>query len=375
MIHLNRPGYAHLRPTMVACLGLILVLASCKEKTDTSPRHKDIVDAVFASGNIMTKDQYKVIANADGYLEHAYVSEGDTVNRDALLFRLAGQVQQTQVQNAKDNYRYALTNAAPQSPQVEQLGLQIRQAREKYEVDSTNYRRYERLLPTRAVAQVDYDNARLNMQASSNNLAVLEKNLADLQHTLTLNTDNARAQLKIQSQNNDYFLLAAVAPGVVMNVYKRKGELVRKGDVVADLSAGKIYAKLLIAEDDIGKVQLNQTVLIALNTDKDTVYKASVTKIYPSFDDSDQSFVAEAFFTGGVPAALKDGTQLQANIVIGEHKNALVIPTIYLENGDKVVLKDGHKEVPVRTGIRNLDYTEILDGLSENQIIVLPKRN
>ena len=353
---------------------LIVGLVSCKRGTETQAERRNIVDAVFASGDIEKKDQYKVIANADGYLKAAYVSEGDTVSKGELLFRLDGNVQQTQVLNARDNYHYAVSNYDPHSPQLEQLNLQIGQAQIKYTLDSTNFRRYERLLPGHAVAQVDYDNAQLTMQASASTLQQLEKNRADLLRNLSQSKDNAQAQLRIQNQNNDYYELPAATNGVVLTVNKRAGELVRKGDVLAEVGAGRIYIKLFIAEDDIRQVAVDQRVLVSLNTDKARVYDARITKIYPSFDDSNQSFIAEAAFESGYPLGLRDGTQLQANIVIGEKKDVLVIPTIYLETGDKVILKDGHKEVPVKTGIRNLDYTEVVEGLTEGSTIILPKR-
>lgn len=371
----TRPGRPSvLRAGGAPALCALLALSSCTRTESTHPQRRDIVDAVFASGDIETKDGYKVIANADGYLQTAYVSEGDTVGEGRTLFRLDGRTQLTQVANAGDNYRYARTNNEPGSPQLGQLTSQIAQAVEKYRVDSTNFRRYERLLPTQAVARVDYDNALLAMRNSATSLEVLRKNKADLERNLSLGVDNARAQLRIQQLGNDYYQVAAVRPGVVLTVNKRAGELVRKGDVLATVAAGRVYAKLFIAEDDIRQAQTGQAVLITLNTDKDRVYKATLTKIYPSFDDSDQAFIAEAVFTGGAPQGLKDGTQLQSNIIIAEKKAVLVIPTVYLEPGDRVILREGHKDVAVRTGIRNLDYTEILDGLSDQDEILLPKR-
>jgi multidrug resistance efflux pump len=360
---------------LYGCL-LICLVAACRDKTQISPEKRNIVDAVFANGNIDTKQGYKVIANTDGYLSMAYVTEGDSIRSGQTLFRIAGEIQQTQVLNAKDNYVYALTNKALNSPQLEQLELQIRQAQEKYKVDSINFQRYERLLPTKAVARIDYDNAKLTMQASETNLNVLEKNKADLQKTLALNTDNAQAQLRIQKENDKYYLLTAQTNGIVLSVSKRAGELVRKGDVLAGVSAGHMYIKLFIAEDDIDRVSVGQSVLVSLNTEKTKVYSAILTKVYPSFDSSDQSFIAEADFSGQQqPGAggLKDGTQLQANIIINQRDSVLVIPTLYLEPGDKVILAEGLKEVPVKTGIRNLDYTEILEGLTTADHIVLPK--
>jgi macrolide-specific efflux system membrane fusion protein len=348
----------------------LLTAVACKKQQETTPVRRDIVDAVFASGDAETKDRYNVIANVDGYLLKAYVSEGDTIKTNQPLFRLEGQVQKTEVLNAHDNYRFAESNAQQGSPQIQQLTLQIAQAAEKFKVDSANYERYKRLLPSHAVAKVDYDNALLTMQNSATNLRVLEQNKADLERNLAQNTDNARAQLRIQQHTDDFYQLGATRPGVVLTVPKREGELIRKGDVIGTIGSGRVIAKLYIAEDDIGRVVLGQQVLLTLNTNKDSVFRATLSKIYPSFDNTDQSFIAEAIFNDGPPGNLRDGTQLQANIIIGEKKGVLVIPTMYLEPGDKVLLKDGHKEVHVRTGIRNLDYTEILDGLTEKDVIL-----
>jgi multidrug efflux pump subunit AcrA (membrane-fusion protein) len=353
------------RPPLIFCL---LAFTACKKPATTQPQFRNIVDAVFASGNTEAKSQYRITAYADGYLQASYVSEDDSVHKGELLFRIANDVQRTQVENAAANYQYALRNASDKGPQIQQLQAQIAQARQKKTTDSLNYTRYQRLLPSHAVAQVDYDNARLTSEASASNLTVLEKNLEDLRTNLSLNTENTRAQYRIQQQNNDYYQLLSDANGRILNVYKKNGDLVRKGDVIADLGTGRLLAKLEIAEEDIRRVILGQTVLISLNTDKDRLYHATVTKIYPSFDANQQAFVAEASFDE-MPPALRNGTQLQANIILGEKPHALVIPSACLLPGDSVILAadGGHK--PVVTGIRTLEWVEILNGLDSNQHI------
>lgn len=350
---------------VVACL---LALTSCKKPATTQPRYSNIVDAVFASGNTEAKSQYRVTAYADGYLQDSYVSEDDSVRKGQLLFRIAGDIQRTQVQNAETNYRYALHNASDKGPQIQQLLSQIAQAQQKKTTDSLNYLRYQRLLPSHAVAQVDYDNARLTYQASTSNLTVLEKNLEDLRTNLSLNTENTKAQYRIQQQNSDYYQLQSEAAGRILNVYKKNGDLVRKGDLVADLGTGLLIAKLFIAEDDIRRVTLGQHVLISLNTEKDHTRRATITKVYPSFDTNQQAFIAEANFDE-MPPGLKNATQLQANIIIEEKPHVLVIPSACLLPGDTVVLaKDGtHKAVT--TGIRTLEWIEISGGLDSTEYI------
>jgi multidrug efflux pump subunit AcrA (membrane-fusion protein) len=348
---------------------IVLAATGCRRDHPIQPQYRDIVDAVFASGNTTAKSQYKVTAYADGYLQDSYVSEDDSVHKGQLLFRIDNDIQRTQIQNAEVNYHVALHNASDSGPQTLQLTSQIAQAQKKKTTDSLNYLRYQKLIPIHAVAQVDYDNARLTYEASSASLNQLQKNLEDLRINLRLNTENTKAQYRIQQQNNSYYTLTGDANGRIENVYKKNGDLIRKGDVIADIGAGLQVARLLIAEEDIRRVQLGQQVLVSLNTDKDHVLKATVTKIYPSFSSNDQAFIAEATFDP-LPASLRNGTQLQSNILIGEDKHALVIPSSCLLPGDSVILAADHRRIPVNTGIRTLEWVQILGGLNADQSIL-----
>ena len=66
---------------------LSLFLVSCQQKSETaSPTYKSLTEAVYASGNVFPKNEYKVVANADGYLQQQLVNEGDVTKTNQLLF-------------------------------------------------------------------------------------------------------------------------------------------------------------------------------------------------------------------------------------------------------------------------------------------------
>jgi multidrug efflux pump subunit AcrA (membrane-fusion protein) len=104
-----------------------------------------------------------------------------------------------------------------------------------------------------------------------------------------------------------------------------------------------------------------------LNTDKDNPVDAVVSKIYPAFDVAEQSFILEADFLNYNKRILAN-TQLQANIIIAEKENALVIPAQYLSNNNKVTLSD-NSVVTVNVGIKSNNWVEIIDGLNESNSI------
>jgi len=346
--------------------------AGCRHAEEITPQRRDIVDAVFGSGHLENARQYTVVANAEGFLQAAYATEGDTVPAGKTLFRIANAVQRSQVANAAVNLTYARSNARQGSPQLAQLQLQIAQAQKKLLVDSANYARYGRLVKTQAVSTADFENARLTYQNSQSGLRVLTKNRADLQRTLDLGVANAATQYDIQRENDTYYILKSQQPGVLMNVSKKTGDYVRKGDALALLGAGSSLIKLDIAEDDIGRVKVGQPVLISLNSNKNQTYRATISKVYPAFNTTDQAFIAEATFHA-VPPGLLNGTQLQANIIIEEKKNALVIPSYALLNDGYVLLTDSQEKRPVGVGIRTLEWTEITSGLRDGDRLTLPK--
>lgn len=348
-------------------------MAACNTRREIRPERKAIVDAVFASGHTENRSQYTVMANVEGLVQQAYVVEGDSVRGGQRLFRIQNDVQRTQLANAATNLDFARANADEGSPQILQLEAQIAQAQKKLSLDSVNYVRYSRLVTTQAVSASDYDNARLAYQNSRSALTVLQKNLADLRHNLDLSVDNARAQYQIQKENDNYYDINSVGEGVVMNVNKRTGDYIKKGEAIAVMGTGSVVIKLDIAEDDIRRVRVGQKTLISLNSEKDKTYTSFITKIYPAFNSVEQSFVAEATFDS-VPGHLLNGTQLQANIIIETKANALVIPSYCLLNDSFVLVRGSDEKRRVRVGIRTLEWAEITAGLSEGEMILTPKQ-
>ncbi|MFM9490251.1 efflux RND transporter periplasmic adaptor subunit [Flavobacterium psychrophilum] len=142
-----------------------------------------------------------------------------------------------------------------------------------------------------------------------------------------------------------------------------------KANIIAILANNKkIYANLNIDETNIAKIKLNQEIIIKLNVNALKRYKAKVSEILPTFDEQSQSFIVKAIFTKPIDFAIS-GTQLEANILVSQCKNTLVIPRSYLGYGNKV-LNTNKKQINVQTGIISSNYVQILQGLKENQTIL-----
>jgi multidrug efflux pump subunit AcrA (membrane-fusion protein) len=356
-------------------VGLFLLpisgLLSCSRQQEITPQHKTIQQVVFASGNLEQENEYLISAAADGIIRELGIREGDYISKGELLVRIDSDVSNTQLQEARVVYNDAKQNSSASAPQLQQIKSQINQSRNQLNLDKINYQRYADLRRKNSVSQLEYEKAELQYKASQSSLQVLEKSYKQAQDALQLNADRSLQQVKTQQAIlNDYSILAD-KDGIVLKVLKKKGELVRKGEVIAKIGSGKNILKLFIAEDDITKLSIGQQAIVQMNNYPDTTFTASITRILPAFDETEQSFTAEAAFINP-PQLLLSGTQLQANIKQQGTKKVLVIPSAAVIRGKYVELKNG-EEKEIKTGQKSGNWVEVKQGLTEKDIILLPK--
>jgi HlyD family secretion protein len=360
------------RPLLYLIGATLLLSASCKPKyEEASPKTGPVIEAVFASGSIEPKDAYTLTSFSDGFIQKAYVSENDIVTDKQLLFRLDNRQQNTQVQIAETNVEYAALNASATSPALLQIKAQIDAAAIKLQADSLNFNRYNKLYATHSVSRQELDNAAVNFQASTSSYKSLLENYRATADRMKQELSNTRSQLQNARAGNQYYDLTAIGAGKVYQVFKKQGDLVRKGDKVAQIgNPDSIIIYMDIDEGSIGKIVVGQQVLVELNTDKNHTLEARVTKIYPHFNDASQSYKVEARFINEV-SGLISGTQLQANIITNRKENALLIPHVYVMPGSKVLVKKGDNidTAAITTGIVSDDWIEVLSGLTTTDII------
>lgn len=349
---------------------LAIFLFSCGKKTETTTvQRKDITEMVFATGSLKADDEYLVAAQADGYLKTLNFEEGDVINAGKVLAIIDNKQSLVNVNQTGKLLAIAKANASENAPLIQQIRININLAKEKLKQDELQAERFRKLLETNSIAKVEYENAALNVLNTKANIKALEEQIANLQV-------NANQQVIVQQQQNevsnavaDYNQIIAYVSGKVYKKRKQLGDYVKKGDVIAVVgNPNKIYANLSIDESNMSKIKLGQSVVIQLNTNAQKTYKAQLAEILPAFDEATQSFYVKAFFSENLDFTIT-GTQLQANILIGEKKNVLVIPRSYLGFGNKVLIEK-KKLANVKTGIISTDWVEITGGLTENQSIL-----
>ncbi|WP_291042280.1 efflux RND transporter periplasmic adaptor subunit [Dyadobacter sp. 50-39] len=350
---------------------LLMSLGACSSPQETRPVRKSLRQAVFASGHLEQENEYVIAATAEGTITELYMREGDRIGAGQILVRIKSDVPSTQLREARIVYNDARKNAAPGAPQLSQLEAQIAVARAQLDQDRINYERYTALRSKNSASQLELEKAELLYKTSHSNLVALEQNYSQVQDALRLNAARSLQQVKTQQAILSEYETTTDHPGIVLDVLKKKGELVRKGEIIARIGSGRHIVKLFIAEDDITRLGLGQRAIIQMNNYPDTTFTATITRILPAFDQTAQSYSAEAEFVD-LPPLLLSGTQLQANIMQDGVRSVLVIPSAALVRGQFVRMRDG-EERAIRTGQKVGSWVEVKAGLTEKDIILLPQ--
>lgn len=347
---------------------IFMSLNACQQSESTAPVKKNIEDAVFASGFIEQENNYTVSAKIDGIILSLPIKEGSQVSKDELIAMLDSDIQNNQLREAQVVYQDAVENSAPNSPQLQNIQTQIDQAEKQLAFDAENLQRYEDLWGKKSVARMEFEKVELQHKASQSNLRSLQKNYEELQQSLKLQEERTKAQFQSQQLLLKDYRLITRQSGTVIQLFKKEGELVRRGEAIARIGSGAYLIKLFVSEEDITKVDIGQSVAVNVNTYPGEVFAAKVSKIYPAFDENEQSYIIEAVFDK-LPEKMFSGTQLQANIQTNSRKDVLVIPTEYVSRGNIVTLKNG-QEKQIETGSKNKEWTEVVSGIGEQDYII-----
>jgi macrolide-specific efflux system membrane fusion protein len=144
---------------------------------------------------------------------------------------------------------------------------------------------------------------------------------------------------------------------------------------IIDLSRLEVWA--YVDENDIGNVRVGQKATFTVASYAETGFKGEVTSIYPSAIIQDNV----VYYITTVSVDNKDEKlrpDMTANLLIflDKRKGVLTVPnkTLRREGGKKFAycLVNGIPEKRyVRTGWKNPSYTEILEGLTERDSVVM----
>ncbi|GAB3203418.1 multidrug efflux pump subunit AcrA (membrane-fusion protein) [Pontibacter aydingkolensis] len=351
---------------------VLFILASCSGKQEKiQPTVEDITESVYASGVVKSRNQYQVFPTVSGVVQQIMVTEGDIVKKGEPLMKLDNEVARLSTENSRISAEYNRVSANAEKLKEAQEAIDL--ARSKKETDSLLLARQRNLWASQIGTKVELEQRELSYKNSltAYKSAILRYN--DLKKQLNFAARQSQKNLQISEAMSGDYTIKSETNGKVYSVLKEQGELVSPQTPVAVMGdADEFILELQVDEYDIARVKPGQKVLLNLDSYKGQIFEGKVYKVNPAMNERTRSFTVEASFVTN-PPALYPNLTTEANIIIQTKKDALTIPREYLVDG-AYVMTEGKEKVAVKTGLKDYQKVEIMDGLSKDDVLLKPAR-
>lgn len=281
------------------------------------PFRGEAIQAAYATGNVESSIMLPIATRASARLLELNVDEGDFVKKDQILAKLENQDLES--------------------------SLAALIAKETFA--KSEYERNRDLFKNGATSKQAFDLALSNWQA-------------------------AQAQVTQAKSQASYMNLSAPNDGVVIKRDGEIGQLIPANQAVFWLAAtSPLRISAEVDEEDIAQVQLDQEVLIRADAFPRQIFNGIVKAITPKGDPIARSYRVRIELKQETP--LKIGMTTEVNIILKKNPSALLIPSSAVNNDTVWRIVNSRLELQKASiGIRANDQLEILDGLSESDLIV-----
>ncbi|HMZ75890.1 MAG TPA: efflux RND transporter periplasmic adaptor subunit, partial [Rhodocyclaceae bacterium] len=190
--------------------------------------------------------------------------------------------------------------------------------------------------------------------------------------------DQARAQLANARARAALLTLTAPSAGTVLSRKAEPGDVTTAGKVLLELAeAGETRVYATVDEKNLRLLALGQKARGVADAFPGTPFEAELYYLAPAVDPQ-RGTVEIRFRVPAPPAFLRPDMTISVETVTGHRDATLVLPSEALREADGgapwvLVARDGVAErVPVQTGLTGIGQVEILHGLVEGDVAILP---
>lgn len=361
---------------MLGSVGIYFIFFNNDEKISyltQKIQKKDISQTIEAIGKVYAKDQVDVGAQVSGQIIKLYVDVGTHVKQGDLI----AQIDKDKQQNDLD-----ITKA-----QLESARANLESKKVALEIANKQYQREQKLYAAKASSLE-------NLETQKNNYYTLKASVADLNAQVV----QLEITLKNAQKDLDYTTITAPMDGVVINVAVDEGQTVNANQntptLVRIANLNEMEVKMEIAEADVSKIKVGTSLDFSLLNDPQKTYKATIASIDPadtevsdsststSSSNSNSSSSSNAiyyyakFYVPNKNNFLRIGMSIQNEIVVASAKAVLAVPTYAIKSDAKgyyVEILENQKAVKkyVKLGIKDSLNTQILEGVSENEDLIV----
>ncbi|EAL3832010.1 efflux RND transporter periplasmic adaptor subunit [Campylobacter upsaliensis] len=360
---------------IVLCFGIWVYFYFSAEKVEYLTQkisRKNISQTIEAAGKVYAKEQVDVGAQVSGQIIKLYVDVGDRVKQGDLIAQIDKDKQQNDLDITKARLESARANL-----ESKKVALNIA---------SKQYVREQKLYAKNATSLESLETLKDNYFALKASVAALNAEVIELEITLK----NAQKDL-------DYTIITAPMDGVIINVAVDEGQTVNANQntptLVRIANLEQMEVKMEIAEADVSKIKIGTKLEFSLLSNPEKTYEAQIASIDPadtqisdsnsqqnssnsSNSTSNAIYYYAKFFVDNKNDLLRIGMSIQNEIVVAHAQNVLAVPTYAIKSDHggyfvEILEKDRVRKAYVKLGIKDALNTEILDGVSEGENLII----
>jgi len=349
-----------------------------------------MVKSVVATGKVEPTTKVEIKSKANGIIKALNVDIDRSVRAGDVLVELDKEQLAAALRGAEANLLAARASLEASEAQlkknlVEAEGPDAEFARRAFE-------RAKSLFAQNLISQSTLDDAHSVVDVAENRKRAAQSQLAVSQAKVA----EARAQVAQAKAATDRaaedLANATIRAPIAGTVLTRDVEVGSPVSSILNLGANatlvmtigdidQVFVRGKVDEADIGRVRLGQPARIRVETFKEKTFIGRVTQISPMGVEKDNVTSFEVRVSIDNPGKeLKANMTANAEIVLEEHANALIVPESAVtydaqKNAFVSVVspgaKSGRKKVQVKVGVGNGTKIEVLDGLKAGDKVIV----
>ena len=348
--------------------GLIKTEKSVEIETEKVLR-RNITETVSASGKIQPEVEVKISPDVSGEIVELLIKEGDIVQKGELLLKIKPDIYKSVLERSMASVNTAKANLSKSKAQLAENEANFNRNKRLYNQQAISLSEFQQI-------EASYKVAKLNVEGSEYAVISAEASLNEAEENLDKTSIYAPVEGSISMLNIE------LGERVVGTGQMSGTEMMR----LADLNAMEVAVE--VNENDIVRVHLGDTSIIEVDAFLGEQFTGIVSEIANSANVSGISadqvtnfevkirILDNAKFRPGMTATVEIQTRLAKN-TISVPIQAVTTRKDTLENSNnkkvECVFKFENKIAKftkVKTGIQNDKFIEVLQGLSDSDLII-----
>ena len=217
------------------------------------------------------------------------------------------------------------------------------------------------------------------LQISGEDLTEAIQSAAETLRSAELNMDN------LQEAMNNYTVTSPISGTIIEKNAKAGDALTAGADLCTIYDLSYLVMVINVDELQVSDVSVGQSVQVTADAVPDKTYTGTVTRVSMKGSSNGGTTTYPVTVRIDETEGLRPGMNANAEIVIAEAKNALAVPNAAIVRGGYVLVTkespsaanadpdmtapEGYVYVPVKIGVSDDDYTQIISGVTGNDTV------